>query len=344
MKVEGERRKEKPSTDASEPSAGSLPENHPSSRVEVAAAVIFNERGEFLLAQRPAGKAYAGYWEFPGGKVEAGESAADALRRELHEELGIDAVAAYPWLTRDFDYSHAAVRLRFFRVLKWSGEPHGKERQQFAWQSIRNIAVAPLLPANGPILRALELPSVYGITCAGELGRDAFTARLEQSLRHGLRLIQVREKLFTDDRLRAFSSEVVAVGRAGGALVIVNGPVDIAARANADGVHLTAAQLMTATHRPGGNWCGASCHNGAELARAGELGLDFVVLGPVKATPSHPDAIPLGWPEFGRLIRDHPLPVYALGGLRVTDLVPAWDCGAHGVAMVRGAWTDDGLS
>ena len=308
-------------------------------RIEVVAAVVFNQRGEFLLAQRPVGKVYAGYWEFPGGKVEPGEDAATALSRELHEELGIDVTLAYPWLTRDFDYSHAAVRLRFFRVPGWSGELHGRERQQFAWQSIRNFAVAPLLPANGPILRALELPAVYGITCAGEIGRDAFMARLRRSLQSGLRLIQVREKQLAEDELRAFASEVVAIARPHGARVVVNGAPDIAAQSGADGVHLTAARLMAATCRPAGDWCGASCHNAAELARARELGVDFVVLGPVAATPGHPDAEILGWPRFVQLIRDYPLPVYALGGMQADDLDQAWRCGAHGAGMVRGAWT-----
>src|SRR4029079_5650095 len=95
---------------------------HPSDRIEVVAAVILNDRGEFLLAQRPAGKVYAGYWEFPGGKIEPGEAAESALARELHEELDIDVQRAYPWLTRDYDYAHAAVRLRFYRVTEWSRE------------------------------------------------------------------------------------------------------------------------------------------------------------------------------------------------------------------------------
>src|SRR3954468_22356531 len=95
-------------------------------RVEVAAAVLERADGEFLLAQRPPGKPYAGYWEFPGGKVEPGEAADAALKRELHEELGIDVTVAYPWLTRDFDYPHADVRLRFFRVYQWTGELHGR--------------------------------------------------------------------------------------------------------------------------------------------------------------------------------------------------------------------------
>jgi 8-oxo-dGTP diphosphatase len=310
-------------------------------RIEVVAAVIFNQSGEFLLAQRPAGKVYAGYWEFPGGKVEPGEDTMAALKRELHEELGIDVTAAYPWLTREFDYEHAAVRLRFFRVHVWSGDLHGREQQQFTWQSIRNISVSPVLPANGPILRGLELPAVYGITAACDIGREIFMQRLELSLRRGLRLIQVREKELPDSELLAFSSDVVALARAHGARVVVNGAPDIAARAGADGVHLTAARLMSTERRPEGDWCGASCHNAAELERARELGMDFVVLGPVLATASHAGAKTLGWSEFARLIGKYPLPVYALGGLGVNDLDQAWRCGAHGVGALRGAWAGE---
>jgi 8-oxo-dGTP diphosphatase len=307
-------------------------------RVEVAAAVILNRGGEFLLAQRPAGKVYAGYWEFPGGKVEAGESAAAALKRELHEELGLEVDTVYPWLTRDFDYAHAAVRLRFFRVFKWRGDPHGRESQQFRWQSIGAVEVAPVLPANGPILRALELPQVYGITCATEIGRAMFMARLESALKSGLRLIQLREKAMGQDAVREFADEVVALARRYDARVLVNGSPELAAAAGADGVHLTAAQLMACPRRPAVAWCGASCHDAVELKRACELGVDFVVLGPVAATPSHPGVAALGWPRLAELVRDYPLPVYALGGMRATDMEQAWQSGAHGLAMMRGAW------
>ncbi len=102
--------------------------------VEVAAAVIQRADGSFLLAQRPQGKVYAGYWEFPGGKVEAGERAAGALARELNEELGVVVETAYPWITRVFTYPHATVRLNFFRVTWWRGEPHPREHQAIAWQ------------------------------------------------------------------------------------------------------------------------------------------------------------------------------------------------------------------
>ncbi len=306
-------------------------------RVEVAAAVIQNDRGEFLLAQRPVGKIYAGYWEFPGGKVEAGESAADALKRELHEELGLEIDAAYPWLTRDFDYAHAAVRLRFFRVLAWRGEPHGREQQQFAWQRRGELTVAPVLPANGPILRALELPHVYGITCAAEHGA-AFPEKFQAALRGGLRLIQIREKSLDAPALVGFAGPLVANARSSGARVLLNGTAETAAQAGADGVHLSAARLMACERRPEVPWCAASCHNAGELAHARELGLDFVVLGPVAATPSHPGAATLGWQGFSDLVRDYPLPVFALGGMGAADLERAWSCGAHGVAMMRGAW------
>ncbi len=307
-------------------------------RVEVAAAVIFNANGEFLLAQRPAGKVYAGYWEFPGGKVEPGESAADALKRELHEELGLEVDTVYPWITRDHDYEHASVRLRFFRVYQWRGEPQGREQQQFAWQTVARINVAPVLPANGPILRGLELPGVYGITNAAEVGTDNFLPRLESALQGGLRLIQIRKKTMTDDALLEFAGLVVAIAHRHAAKVLVNGNANVATAVGADGVHLTAAQLMSSVERPALAWCAASCHNAAELQRARELGMDFVVLGPLAPTPSHPGAATLGWNRFADLIRDYPLPVFALGGMRPADVDAARRHGAHGIAMMRGAW------
>ena len=307
-------------------------------RIEVAAAVIENARGEFLLAQRPAGKVYAGYWEFPGGKVEPRETACDALKRELHEELGLDVETAYPWLTRKFDYEHADVCLRFFRVLAWRGEPQGREQQQFAWQTVGGINVAPVLPANGPILRALELPHVYGLSCASECGGDAFLGKLQAALSAGLRLIQVREKAMEADALVKFTSEVVALARRHGARVLLNGPVSIADAAGADGVHMSSSTLMSVLRRPDVAWCGASCHNAAELEHARELGCDFVVLGPLAETLSHPGVTPMGWEKFSALICDYSLPVYALGGMQKDDLLPAWRQGAHGIAMMRGAW------
>jgi 8-oxo-dGTP diphosphatase len=312
---------------------------HPSNRVEVAAAVITRPDGSFLLGQRPPGKVYAGYWEFPGGKVERGELALAALRRELHEELGIDIKQAYPWLTRDYDYAHAAVRLRFFRVTRWTGTLHGRESQRFNWQKPGAIEVSPLLPANAPILKALELPALYGISNAADVGEREFLRRLERALAGSLALLQVREKQLPPDGLVALTAKVIEAARRHGARVLLNGDPRLAQRAGADGVHVTAPQLLDLGERPALELVGASCHNARELERAAALPADFVVLGPVLATPSHPGVPALGWEGFAALIRDYPLPVYALGGLRRSDLETAWDAGAHGISMMRGAWS-----
>ena len=307
-------------------------------RVEVAAAVITRPDGGFLLGQRPPGKVYAGYWEFPGGKIEPNEAPLAALGRELHEELGIGVERAYPWLTRDYDYEHAAVRLRFFRVVAWSGTLRGRESQRFAWQSPDAVSVAPLLPANAPILRALQLPSIYGITHAAGLGGREFLARLERALAGGLKLVQVREKEMPETGLLRLAADVVRLAHARGARVLVNNDVELAQSIGADGVHLTSAQIRQLDRCPAPGLVGASCHDADELARAQALGADFAVLGPVLPTPSHPGAAGMGWERFAALLRDCAVPVYALGGLRPSDLETAWRCGAHGIGMMRGAW------
>jgi len=119
--------------------------------VDVAVGVLIDAQGNFLLTSRPQGKVYAGYWEFPGGKVEAGESIETALRRELQEELGITIGAAQAWQVETMDYPHARVRLHFCKVWHWQGEFEMREGQQMAWQSLP-VQVAPVLPGTVPVL------------------------------------------------------------------------------------------------------------------------------------------------------------------------------------------------
>jgi len=307
-------------------------------RIDVVAAVIQKTDGRFLLAQRPEGKVYAGYWEFPGGKVEAGESPVAALSRELHEELGIDVVTAYPWIIRDFDYPHADVRLHFFRVRDWRGEPHGREAQAFAWQQLSAIDVAPVLPANGPVFAAMALPEVYGITGFPPTDAAAALSRVEAALDRGLRLVQVRAKDWPQAALDPFAAAVVEHAHRRGAKVMINGDAGLAMRVGADGVHLTSAQLLAAATRPALPLVAASCHNAVDIARVEQLQLDFAVLGPVCATPTHPAAVLLGWKGFMDLAATARIPLYALGGLAPADLQQALACGAQGIAMMRGTW------
>jgi len=119
--------------------------------VDVAVGVLIDADGNFLLTSRPQGKVYAGWWEFPGGKLEAGESVEQALRRELHEELGIEIGAVQPWQTEIVDYEHARVRLHFCKVFDWRGAFEMREAQQMAWQTLP-VRVAPVLPGTLPVL------------------------------------------------------------------------------------------------------------------------------------------------------------------------------------------------
>jgi 8-oxo-dGTP diphosphatase len=305
--------------------------------VEVAVAVIERADGDFLLAQRPAGKVYAGWWEFPGGKVDEGESAVAALARELHEELGIDVRRAYPWITRKFVYPHATVRLNFFRVVEWIGEPHPNEDQAIRWQRFDAPMAEPMLPANAPVLRSLALPLEYAVTDAEALGPGEMLTRLERRLAGGLRLVQVRDKALQGRMDLARS--VVALAHRYGAKVLLNGDAKSARDAGADGVHWSAATLQSARERPRDMLCSASCHSVAELVRAADLECDFAVLGPVHQTATHAGASTLGWEGFARIARGAPIPVFAIGGLAWSDLDAARSHGAHGLAMIRGSWS-----
>lgn len=335
--------------------------------VEVAAAVLQKPDGTFLLAQRPPDKIWAGYWEFPGGKIEPGETPYAALVRELREELGITVTTAYPWLTRVYAYPHATVRLHFFRVTAWSGELHPHEGQAFAWQpskavnpmpkgvlpydpTIRasvgaygntpdhQVSVSPLLPANAPILRALSLPTLYAISNAAELGEAEFIRRLEAALHKGLRLVQLREKDYSRAALRALALKLLPLIRSHDARLLINADIELAKEIGANGVQLTGKQLAELEERPGVEWCAASCHSAEELRRAEALGCDFALLSPVLATRSHPGAPHLGWEKFAASALGCSIPVYALGGLTHADMGIAWQHGAHGVGLLRQAW------
>ena len=247
--------------------------------VEVAAAVMLRADGsEFLLAQRPTGKVYAGYWEFPGGKLEAGETVREALVRELYEELGITVTTCAPWLTRVFTYPHATVRLHFWRVTAWDGEigvTAPLEHSAVDWQKCgKTSSVAPILPANDAILKALALPTMIAITAGEFEGVERQLERLEEALDEGLRLIQVRDKGWPSAQRLWFAEAVTRIARQRGAIVMINDDADIAHRAGADGLHLSAPALAACRERPDFAWVGASCHDARELQHAAELDLD----------------------------------------------------------------------
>jgi 8-oxo-dGTP diphosphatase len=315
--------------------------------IDVAVAILQrkNKAGqtEFLLASRPPGKGWAGWWEFPGGKIEAGEMPEQALARELHEELGIKPTTTQQWITRRFDYlaTHDSaakkVNLHFYFVDAWEGELRPHENQELSWQSPENIVVSPILPANVPIMKALALPPVYVITNLAEMGEQAYFLSLRSQLERGLRLIQVREKQLTKDQFIVFAAQVLKLAKRYDAKVLISEDIALARELGADGVHLPSQSLLMLKTKPEGLMVAASTHNAKELAHAEALGLSFVVLSPVKSTLSHPEAEPLGWKKLAEFAQNSTLPIYALGGMALTDLPLALSYGARGVAFQRGA-------
>lgn len=309
-------------------------------RVHVAAAVIRREDGCILIARRPDHLHQGGLWEFPGGKVEAGESVHVALERELLEELGIRVSRARPLLKVSHDYTDKQVLLDVWEVSAFSGEPHGAEGQPLAWVSPRQLPEYDFPAANQPIIAAARLPHSYLITPDG-LSQDQLLVGLRQALAEGARLVQLRAPNMYSPEYRDLALDVQGLC-AGKAQLMLKGPLEWLGDFPAAGWHLTAEQLRKYASAgrpfPRERWLAASCHGAEELQLAQQMGVDFVTLSPLQPTRSHPEATPLGWPRAAELIADFNQPVYLLGGVGPDQLQQAWQAGAQGVAGIRAFW------
>jgi len=295
-----------------------------------------------LVAQRPAGKHLAGFWEFPGGKSDPGETPLDALRRELAEELGIRVETAEPLIAVPWTYPGKQIVLDAWIVTAYAGDAHAREHEALRWVEPAELANLPMPPADGPIATALRLPDRYLITpplLPGET--NVVLDGIERACRAGIRLIQLRQPAWLQNDIDAIAPDAHAICARHGASLLVNGDIDIAMRHGLDGVQVPArvARTLDARPLPAGMWFAVSCHDATELAHATRIGADFVTLAPVAPTPSHPDAPPLGWPRFAKLAAASPLPVYALGGLEVADIATARRSGGQGIAAIRALWS-----
>jgi 8-oxo-dGTP diphosphatase len=314
-----------------------LPE--PCPRLHVVAGVLRDPAGRVLLSQRGPGRHLAGTWEFPGGKLEPGESREAALARELDEELGILVDEAQPLIAVPHSYPGQPVLLDVWTVRAYRGQPRAREGQALAWRDPERLHGVAMPAADLPVLTALRLPASYVITPPAASRTDVL-AGISRMLAGGERLFQLRLPQMPPAALARLAREVGALCRPFEAKVLVNADWCLAAEMDGIGVHLPARLAATLETRPlaADRWVGVSCHDADELAHASRIGADFAVLSPLAPTPSHPGAPPLGWNGFGRLASASPLPVYALGGVGRGDLDCARWHGGQGIAAIRGLW------
>ena len=310
--------------------------------IHVAVGVLRRSDGKVFAAERLPGRHLAGQWEFPGGKLEPGESARAALARELREEVGVEVLDARPLIRFPCEYPDRRVRLEVFEVSAWRGRPHGREGQAIDWVAPGDLKRLDLVAGAVPIVAAIELPSLYLIT--PEPAEADFEATLRARVEAGVRLVQLRAKTIPADALVPLARRASELAERGGARLFLNADPETARAAGAHGAHLSSRALARLAERPSDRpaWPGfglaASCHDARELALARSLGVEFAVLSPVRPTPGHPDARPIGWEGFARLVEAADFPVFALGGLGPGDRAVAWAAGAQGIAAIRGLW------
>jgi len=308
--------------------------------VHVAAGVLRRADGRVLLARRRAGSHQGGLWEFPGGKVEPGESVRQALARELNEELGIVIRDFRPLIRVAHGYEDREVLLDTWLITAWQGEPRGRENQPLSWVPVNELAQWPMPAADRPIVSAIGLPHIYLITPPSVPDAGVFLDDLRAALAGGISLVQFRVFGLEDHALADLALASRRLCDRYGARMLVNGPRELAEQAGAHGLHLDRRRLRAMSSRDEypGLLLGASCHDAGELAMARDKGVDFALLSPVLPTRSHPDAEVLGWERFSELVDGLPLPVYALGGMKPSLLEQGWRAGAQGIAGIRGLW------
>lgn len=303
--------------------------------VHVAVGVLLNDRDEVLLSLRHPDSHQGGLWEFPGGKLEPGEPLLEGLRREFREELGIEVLSASPLRRVHHCYADKEVLLDTCLIHDYRGEPRGMEGQAVEWRALSGLQASDFPAANLPILASLRLAPQLFITpeCEGE---EALLALLSQQLRAGRRMILLRQKQLDAATYRRRYSAAAELCSAANCVLLYS---------HADGpppgfvppaYHSSATELMALSGRPlaAPGLFSAACHNAEELARARALGADLVLLSPVRPTPTHPEAAPLGWQGFATLAATAGLPVFALGGVAPGDLAQARRHGAWGVAGI----------
>ena len=318
--------------------------------LHVAVGVIRNNKNQVLLSLRPSTVHQPDLWEFPGGKLEAGETVNEALSRELYEELALTVKSSRPLIQIHHDYDEYSVLLDVWNVDSWvsnsvdGNERVGKEGQVIEWVDIPKLDERDYPEANKPIIKAVKLPKLYLICPDPEGNIKEYLKKFEECIYAGVTLFQLR---FSDDsyyeRYRFLISELLELCRNNHAILMINSSPEYAIKLGANGVHLNSTRLLQQDKRlhDDNYLVSASCHNFRELEHAANIDVDFLVLSPVNRTTSHPTAEPLGWEKFKTLVEPIPIPTYALGGMQADDMKKSCECGGQGISVISGIWSKE---
>ncbi len=306
-----------------------------STQIHVAVGILIDDLQRVLIAQRPLSAHQGGFWEFPGGKVEAGETVVAALQREFEEEVGVVLHNPAPFLKIQHDYADKSVLLDVWLSREYSGEASGKEGQPVRWCPLAQLRAEDFPAANAAIVKALQLPNEIAIT------PDVSSLQELDSLLHGyaqqqLELLQFRQPQLSEQLQRAWYEHALAFCQNHNMQLMFNGEPDNLPVNGLHHWHCAAWRLSDLLARPvaADALFSVSCHNLHELQQAAALQADFALLSPVAITKHYSSEDCLGWEGFAELAASVSLPVYALGGLQRADLSRALQTGAFGIAGI----------
>lgn len=307
--------------------------------VHVVAGVLRDTRGRILLARRTEGRDLAGAWEFPGGKVEPGESPAQALERELHEELGVEIGHVENLICVPQRYASKSIVLDVYSVISYKGKPRGREKQALAWSPPEKLSSYPMPPADRPVVAALTQPDRLAITPEYHGEKQLFLSCIDRQLTSGIRLIQLRCKTLGGKALKELAIDIRTLCRERDATLFINEDIALAKSLGCP-VHLKSGQLMQhdIEARLSGHPFSSACHNINELKMAEKLSAFYAVLGPVLKTDTHPESEGIGWSGFSAFRNEVSLPIFALGGMGLDDVLVARQHGGQGVAGISRFW------
>lgn len=303
-----------------------------SKALHVAVGVVRDGAGNILITKRLAHTHQGGLWEFPGGKLESGETVLQALQRELREEVGIEVHTATPLIKINHQYPDLRVLLDVWQVNQFSGIATACEGQAMQWVEPHRLSEYAFPAANQPIIAAARLPDRYAIL-EGHSTAQVLN-NLGKIIENHVSLLQLRIKSLPTTEVDAVYQTVSAICHQQSISLLINSDLEIA-DAKANGIHLSSRALMNSEIRPmNHDWVAASCHNLQELQHAQNIGVDFAVLAPVLPTSTHPRATPLGWKNMEELIGQINMPIFALGGLGLDDIDRVVNAGGQGIAGI----------